>query len=238
MKLSLTIDEVNVNVREKEFRVKGFNASFEATEGETISSYDALKVLGGEFMEMNIAQIQSLDKSIDKNAETVVEKVKVTEEPKKKTIEEKIAEANKKIKETFNDANFDKMVEKLEDHYDLCFKVDKFFKDGRFKQIISDCVAEQIITPECKEILKMIIIDVMDYPLFTLVNLGKLTEQTTDEHSNFLFGYLHMIANHCCKIDKNLGCLETSKIIYSMMKDVLGQAIRYHQDPWLDDDEW
>ena len=248
MKFSFSVDELILEPSAKRIKVSGLQMSLEATEKETADSYESLTKLGNELVEMNKLTVKSINQDIEKDAKEVAEKVdevlnqeteiNETTEADRKTIEERFAEANKKLHREFNYANYDKMVERLQNNYTLCFRVKRFFDKGKFKQIISDCVAEQVITPECKEILKNLIVDVMEYPEFTLVNLGKINEQSEDKSSNFLYGYLHMIANYCMKHEPNEGCIVTGNRIYGLMCDVLGEAVRYHEDPWVEEDEW
>lgn len=139
-----------------------------------------------------------------------------------KKIEVKFEEANKKLHTSREYIHFNKLSERVKNDNILKEIIKDLIKDNCFKNEVINCIGEQKISSTLKQQLCALIDYLIEYPLFVLINLGRLNEDSEDKKNDKLCGYLRTIVKGLTlKSADTYSCIEMSKIINHFLKDLV-----------------
>ena len=237
--------DIFVDMAKNIFEVRNFKYGFEGSEKETQMAYD--------FTEKSLKQLEKFtprarethsiypsDKIengeglivIDdgEKVEKVLQVVDDVHDAKEK-LDKLIEEANKKIKDHFDDSAYKKMVYKLKSNEILYYRISRIFSERKFIDEVAKCVEESKLTRKMKKAIRLFMSMFMNCPEFIFINLGRIYEDSIDEKNDKLWGYLKMICKYFFKnVDNSVGCIEMGQMIYGLMLDAIGEASAVYED--------
>ena len=235
-----------LDMSKQQFQIKNCKYDFEGSEKETSMAYDftekSLRVM--QEFGLNLGKkdsqrypsrkIENGDGLIVVDDEKKVEKVlQVVDDihSTKEKLDKMIDDANKSLREQFDDIAYKKMVYKLKSNEILYYRISRFFSERRFINEIQKCVDKAKITGKMKKVIRVFMSMFMNCPEFIFVNLGKIYEDSTDINNDKLWGYLKMIYQYFFKnVDNSISCLDMAQRIYGLVLDALGEASSVYEN--------
>lgn len=128
-------------------------------------------------------------------------------------------------KSNHNNEKYNEVVDRLKNDEKLFQSITKIIKTKALKNEVQEAISEQKISARLKRIIKIILIDLLDFPNFTVVNLGRLYVESDDKDSDILWGYLRMIIKQFVPSLKfEIGCIDMANKIHSLLMDLIGDA--------------